>query len=776
MKKVTLLAASVAIALTGCGGGSDSNSNNGGNTGTPDIPAPGGAVVITGFDGYFKNAVVFVDNNNDGKWNDGDTFLDVTDAKGQIKQDKKPSGTLALQTVTPGGDAQKRLLTINKDKYAGTYTVDMDHESQPMAHELVFRAPNSSDVISPITDLVAIEMAAGKTETEAKQAVSEALGEADESALYSNFIEGTEKDAELHKTAQILTESKAANTSYEDKAIDFAKQADAIVEDMVDKGENINDVNIKPVIVDKNDGNSDASFDPEVITNIKLFVDNKVFKTAQDAFPTIEENENFGGATLDITGLFVDEDRKVDGDRTVAIIPELEDTLEETGINVSLSNDGTMLTLDPVNPVVSPGKYTITLTAQDIDSEGNVVGTSSAVFKVEVKSENFAPVVVDAQKEAIQKQVNSWYLQQGEAVDLTLDIKNLFTDNDGTIAGYEASDMTIAGLNLSVDNNGIVAVSGIPLDSYKAGQTFQVAAKDDNGAKTWVTFTLPEVKEGKPVAHPLEGKTWYKLEYGSSDGDDSDGLDYSRVWCDSNRFEGGKIYSNERNMDNKTECSAANIPYEGASYRVEGDMIIATWPSEDGSAKTMEETYYTVATDADYISDGAKVVLYSEEDGNEKITERYTWYSNIDHAEARLDIQSDAGPEGRDYPMYVPASQDSKYAEGRVSLQMSNAEGESKVSVFIDTAVGETFDCDNLDEFYRSFNVTADDMDGNGGHYDLGSTCNESGAQGVAIGFIMPDLVEGQKYSIIGKIHEDQGEYMEAIKFNMVWTGTGNND
>ncbi len=42
MNKVSLLAASVAIALTGCGG-SDGGSN-GGNSG----------VVITGFDGYFK--------------------------------------------------------------------------------------------------------------------------------------------------------------------------------------------------------------------------------------------------------------------------------------------------------------------------------------------------------------------------------------------------------------------------------------------------------------------------------------------------------------------------------------------------------------------------------------------------------------------------------------------------------------------------------------------------------------------------------------------------
>ncbi|MDN3684110.1 hypothetical protein QW180_10305 [Vibrio sinaloensis] len=46
MKKISLLATSVAIALTGCGGGSGGGSSDG-NT-TRD------GVVLTGFDGYFK--------------------------------------------------------------------------------------------------------------------------------------------------------------------------------------------------------------------------------------------------------------------------------------------------------------------------------------------------------------------------------------------------------------------------------------------------------------------------------------------------------------------------------------------------------------------------------------------------------------------------------------------------------------------------------------------------------------------------------------------------
>lgn len=83
MNKVSLLAASVAIALTGCGG-SDSGSNSASN-----------GVVITGFDGYFKNAVVFEDTNNNGQWDTQESILGLTDEKGQLTLAAKPEKNLS---------------------------------------------------------------------------------------------------------------------------------------------------------------------------------------------------------------------------------------------------------------------------------------------------------------------------------------------------------------------------------------------------------------------------------------------------------------------------------------------------------------------------------------------------------------------------------------------------------------------------------------------------------------------------------------------------------
>ncbi|WP_048613492.1 hypothetical protein, partial [Vibrio coralliirubri] len=77
---------------------------------------------------------------------------------------------LAIKTLRPG-DMTKALaeelsaLSSKADSYSDfmdVYTRDMDHEGQPMANSGVFRTPEGTDktalVISPITDLVAIEM------------------------------------------------------------------------------------------------------------------------------------------------------------------------------------------------------------------------------------------------------------------------------------------------------------------------------------------------------------------------------------------------------------------------------------------------------------------------------------------------------------------------------------------------------------------------------------------------------------------------------------------
>ncbi|KIF51492.1 hypothetical protein [Vibrio owensii] len=540
MNKVSLLAASVAIALTGCGG-SDGGSN-GGNAG----------VVITGFDGYFKNAVVFEDLNNNGQWDTNDTFLGLTDEKGQLKIKAKPETTLALQTITPNGAKQKQLIALDPT-YAGTYTVDMDHPSQAMAHELVFRAPNSSNVISPITDLVAIEMAnnSSLTEEEAAAKVSQALGGTEEAPidLYSDFVSGVDKSAELHKTAQILTESKAQNpANYEKKATEFAKEADAIVGEMTQ--EQITDVNNKPVIEDSTPNSNELS--PVPVYNNKLVVNEDVEEAAEDKLenlPEIVKGAGFDGVVLNIEGLFKDKDQNL-------ITPKLTHNLAGTGIEARI--EGNQLVLSPAAEVTKAGEFEIILTAEDKDSSGKTLATVSTVFELDIETANQAPTIIEAEQKRLQSIIDDWQLQQGEAFEQTLDISGLFKDEDGQLEEYSAESISIAGLSIDEDDNAIITIEGTPEKAYAAGQTFTVGVEDNEDGKTRVTFKLPEVKEGAtppPVVPTLgftidhfNGKAAKMGSFARNDGEighailmkDAEGL----LWCwGSNDDEQGEEYS-----------------------------------------------------------------------------------------------------------------------------------------------------------------------------------------------------------------------------------------
>ncbi len=514
MNKVSLLAASVAIALTGCGG-SDGGSNSAND-----------GVVITGFDGYFKHAVVFEDTNNNGQWDTQETFLGLTDEKGQLKLDAKPESTLALQTITPNGAKQKQLIALDAKEYAGKYTVDMDHPGQAMAHEIVFRAPTSSNVISPITDLVAIEMAKDPaiSEEDAKAKVNQALGGSEEAPidLYSDFVEGATKNAELHKTAQILTDSKAQNpTNYEKKATEFAQAANQEVERLVASGENINDPNLRPIITDATPPDSDT-LAPETAVNNKLTVNKIVEKAAKDKLeklPKIVQGVDFDGLELDIEGLFADKDQNL-------VTTKLTHNFAGTGIEVVQT--GNLVVLHPTAIVEKAGDFEIVLTAQDIDSSGKVLGTVSTVFQFEIESANLPPMVVETEQARLQSIVDGWYLQQGEVFEQTLDISGLFQDKDGQITDYSADYVDIEGLTVSEDGNAIITIKGTPTKAGEAGAVLAISATDGHTA-VQIALSMPTVIEGvtpPPVVPTLgfthehfNGQEWKMGSFAQKDGE-----------------------------------------------------------------------------------------------------------------------------------------------------------------------------------------------------------------------------------------------------------------
>lgn len=172
---------------------------------------------------------MFADVDDNGKLNlDIDTVFGLTDENGELTLPKNTEvkHSLGLQTLRPGDVTQElaqKLSTLpdntkSLDKLLDLYTRDMDLPDQPMSNAVVLRTPKVDDgkgvVISPITDLVAIEMRKNNSTLEAAMsAVSSNLGGTEEAPidLFSDFVEDSKSNlqsARLHKTAQILTESK----------------------------------------------------------------------------------------------------------------------------------------------------------------------------------------------------------------------------------------------------------------------------------------------------------------------------------------------------------------------------------------------------------------------------------------------------------------------------------------------------------------------------------------------------------------------------------------
>ncbi|ENW4831942.1 hypothetical protein ACFLMD_003872 [Vibrio vulnificus] len=926
MKKVSLLAASVAIALTGCGG-SDSGS------GSNETVAPGG-IVVTGFDGYFNQAVVFDDINNNGQLDlDSDNVFGLTNQKGQITlaKDTEIKGSLALKTLRPG-DVEKELavklaaLSPENDTYSdfmNTYTTDMDHEGQPMANSVVFRAPiagekaDSNMVISPITDLVAIEMGknANLSIEEASANVSTLLGATDEQPInpFSDFVKDAKTNlasAQLHKTAQILTESKAQDpVKYTENATTIASTAKEQAQEIVTE-ENIGSdevLNTTPVI--------NPSKPEVIVTNYKLLVNAKAKAELEKAFTDLDIQEGVA-ATHTITlpeNLFIDRFAGVE-----TPVAASDATINGQDITLALNNG--VITLTTKAALLTQDKFTVTVTAEDrATANGEVLNKLSETFSFTVELSNTAPEVDGDVQAALQTHIDSWKLAQGVEFKDELDMPGLFTDREGdeltittnidtvipgltstfdkatgklTISGrpasahpaqrftviandgrvatriesnpasfdlpavtqgeiktnatvlaelkaeastwelqvgqafeqtldisklfedsisgdveyyahYAAHDNTpaknpIPGVKVSVDASGLVSLTGTPT-SETNGVILYVAkginfsgGKENDVKSEMVEILLPNVQPSdvapEPATHPLEGKTWYRLEHGS--GTPEEKLPYSRIWCDTLHFENGKVSGNYRTMSNLTQCGElAENSWSNGTYSVQGNQVIAKFGDDPDATLTI--------TDADDIAPGAKILFWTSDEG----TERYTLFSNKSDAEARIQIRSDDGPEQRFFNMPLPTEVDGVEALGMVSLSLlrnNNPDDEGAMDANLTLEFpDQNFTCKDAEEFYENFIITGPGLVTETTDYNTGivhksygiysgnewgtslecyDKTDDNGITHGTIDFDLPELTIGGVYSFIGKVKAQQGEYIEAVKFNMTWTGTGNNE
>ncbi|EHU4929455.1 hypothetical protein MA615_002871 [Vibrio vulnificus] len=925
MKKVSLLAASVAIALTGCGG-SDSGSGSNGNV------APGG-VIVTGFDGYFNQAVVFADANNNGAFDvNEDQILGLTaplkgkDGQLEIKtadfnEIKAKQQRLGLQTLVPGGKVQTALIAKDPSLYAGKYTIDMDHPTQAMAHEVALFTLPGEKVISPLTDLVVVQAGANPTEekiAEAKEKVNETLGISGDTA-FSDVIAA--QNHALHKTAQILTESKVkaeqnSDTYDAETALIIAQEANTIVSD-ANNTDKLDDPSFKPTVEVENG--------KAIVTiNNKLSVNSAVEAQVRTSLSTAQEshiialdihtNAKVNGETAN---LFSDKDTNditvkvevIDYDTNKVILSFVGENGATIHVDGDLTQGGTL---------EERLSYMVKVSANDIDSKKNIVGNAAAIFNLKVDIPNSAPVVDQNIAATMQNWIGSIVLFAG--TELTeqeeMSIDGLFTDADDDNLTYTAKT-SVKGLNALIINNqgqNRLRIEGKPEQVYAAGETITVEAFDGK-ERTAIAFklaaveeapvpsfsvnnaelanlqseinaqltdmkvgqslpqlqltvtladiftaentsgvveyyvglagkdqeymtsipgvrasaeqgvltisgtptaasqggeffiqaginpdandgllsemkriALPKVAEGDtpPVGGSIEGKTWYMLEHGSSNGEQNQ--NYSSVWCDSVRYENGLVYEYARTPDSLTSCQEPNSIMEGASYEVVDNKIIASFTfEENGKTITEQMTLETTVTPSgsDIASGAENVIVRYLENGIETgEAESYTYYANAQDAQARINVKSDADYLGRAFKMNLPDTQENTWVPSWISVQLTES-GDSMqpmdAGIWFDMP-NASFTCDDLADFYESFSFTGPEI---GSVYSQSNnsswnfecyTKEENGLKYATVDLDLPALTVGNVYSIIGRTKDAEGAYAEAVKFNIKWTGTGNNE
>ncbi|KAB0287568.1 hypothetical protein F2P58_14100 [Vibrio fortis] len=453
MKKVSLLAASVAFALTGCGG-SDGDSSG---------ATPGG-VVITAIDGYLQHAEVWVDT-------DGNFELDASDKKLQVETDENGQFTLPNEHK----DSVVFIKAI-KDK-------TIDKTRGLVANDFELATTAGSTIINPMTNMVVEQLEAAKvagTELTQEQAEEKVVKSVTDSGLTASqelifgdyIVDGSEQAQALNAIGETLVDNSDLTVEKQLELTDaVAVEAQSIIE------------------------NKESLDDFSPIVNIPA--DDSPITVTPNSRPVDSENGVLKDITLAPSDAWLDLDastffQDAEGDTLTFELKELADDLNGLVID---SNTGIIS-----GDLTNAGTYDYQIFAKD-EHDALSYPLNLKVIKL---AENLAPEVVEEEKARLQSVIDGWQLQEGEAFNQTIDLSGLFNDTDGDIVKYRSGGLTVDGLTITPteDTSSIVTISGTPSKSYPAGQTFNVGGVDDDNEPTYVKFTLPEILEGTPVEPP----------------------------------------------------------------------------------------------------------------------------------------------------------------------------------------------------------------------------------------------------------------------------------
>lgn len=598
-KHATLaMAISSALALSACGG--DSGAVGGGNEG---VVQPGG-VIITGIDGYLKNALLCADDNNNGKCEAGEVIKDLkgnallTDENGHIDAKISQADEKRLET------SPRLIATIQSlDSDAELFTEDTDMPGQAMK-AVVLRTPAGSEIASPMTDLVVSKMQAteGLSEEDAKKEVlasMEGLDSAtamDENVLFGDYIvaKTAGDDAskalavKIHKTAQILTETKANASS--DEAFDA--QLEQVVEATVGatatmNPEELGDETYKPYVPVAEEPSTEP---PVIVTNFAVKFDAVEVATLASQVRALEgvygDVDMWGHDTVIdvvIADLIIDKDNQPN---TVSIANDTD--LRKANLAVTLANDTLTIARVQADKAVAKGTYKIQLATNDLNSNGDVVSEkiiSATTLDLTVESYNYAPEIADQEiADKLALDILAVKLEQHAPINASFDITGLFIDKNGDVLNYSVST-TIPGVSANI-NGTLITLSGAPTTAPKDGQLVITAKDGVNQIEVRYPFSevTPVITNDLRDLLVGESKTWYRW---NGDQKESNGATYHFANCMALKFVAGEnkntgtfFVTDGKQCPQESEVTTAVGSWEA---NAEGHVVVT---SPEGSTMT----------------------------------------------------------------------------------------------------------------------------------------------------------------------------------------------
>lgn len=604
MKKMSLLAASVAIALTGCGGGSGSD-----NTSTAQS-----GLEITAIDGYLKNAAVWVDTNENLVLDTGeDTKLDVvTNEYGKFTlPEEYKSQTVFIQAVAGQTEDTTRGIvteTFSLASMSGSSVVN------PMTNMVVSKVAKqlASD---PTLDVVAAKKAA-KEEVVAK--LTQSGLNVDASMIFGDYIAKADESKEaqaLNAIGEALVDNADIDVEKQLEVADLvAKEANNIIENNGDMTDFAPVITVpkddSPIVVEKNHRPTSS----QAVEPIKVVL---------------------GEAITSFTASFTDID---------------DDTLTYELKALKLANGLNGLSINSTTGAISGTPESAgVFTYQVFATDEHKARSYPLTFTVTVEAPNTAPVVNEDVKAQLQAEVDAWYWVEGEQPVDTLNISTLFDDADSDLLTYTVETSISknggveTGFQVHVDGNGNISFDGpLPFKAAAGTESLYVYAKDSiNADEPLVVFALPEIIEGTPVVPEppvvsvadLQNKFLHFVEVGSN------GTNYTNAWCDSIYFNSAsnKLYWSNRTDANKQSCvdeDLNNFTSE-ITYTIEDGLIKSTNFAQDGiSFELVESSIYDDDMSNHYLVKFNYIDDESEE--LESVTEVYGYYTDKREVEKEI--------------------------------------------------------------------------------------------------------------------------------------------